>query len=722
MSVSPITAAGQILDTMTDALILLEPDGSIRLSNRATLELLECNEKELNGTQFGALTADKESADNFLEKTMRTGKSINEELIFSTKTGKNIPVLISASVIQDRTKTIVGFVVLARDITERKQLEESIRYHASLVETVSDAIVSSDKDYKIITWNKGAEEIYGWRKEEVIGKNILDILKPVYLNAVIEDMRGSMDRIGYWEGESIQQKKDGTKLNSLDSVSMIKDAQGNNIGAVSVFKDITERKHMEEALKESEERFFKAFRASPDAISIARLSDGIFLEVNDSYLEATGYTREELIGRSADLLNMWANPEQKDRMTQSIRNLVRMRNVEFQFRTKSGEIRTKLISNEFIHLSGVPCFLVVSIDITERKKAETALQQQKELTDRILATTPNAVLVIGADSKIELANLAYCNIFEKSVDGVVGKSISEIMPVPELLQAISKAASLQESHVKCEFKYKVNNRGIVFVANILQMQRGEVQLILNDVTEERERQDRLYLTDRLASVGEMASGIAHELNNPLTSVIGLSGLLVKMDMPEDVKEDMIAIRNEAQRAATIVRNLLTFARRHSQTREFVKVSNIVEDVIRLRSYEQKVNNITITADFSADLPEVLVDYFQIQQVFLNIILNAESAMIDAHGKGTLSIVGREAGKNVVVSFADDGPGIPSEIMGRIFDPFFTTKEVGKGTGLGLSICYGIVTAHGGKIYARSEYGQGATFVVELPVNGGHQVE
>jgi signal transduction histidine kinase len=229
-------------------------------------------------------------------------------------------------------------------------------------------------------------------------------------------------------------------------------------------------------------------------------------------------------------------------------------------------------------------------------------------------------------------------------------------------------------------------------------------------------EEQLIVTDRLASIGELSSGIAHELNNPLTSVIGFSQLLMEGDVPENMKENLATIYEEAQRAAVIVKNLLTFARKHAPVKQRSQVNTAVEGVLKLRSYEQKVNNIEVEKHLAVNLPEIMMDSFQIQQVFLNIIVNAEFAMLEAHQKGKLTITTEVSNSMVKISFGDDGPGISEVNLKRIFDPFFTTKEVGKGTGLGLSICHGIVTEHGGQIYAKSEYGQGTTFIVELPID------
>jgi signal transduction histidine kinase len=190
----------------------------------------------------------------------------------------------------------------------------------------------------------------------------------------------------------------------------------------------------------------------------------------------------------------------------------------------------------------------------------------------------------------------------------------------------------------------------------------------------------------------------------------------RKDTADDVKEDLGLVHGEAQRAAGIVKNLLTFARKHAPVKQLSQINGIIEDVLRLRAYEQKVSNIEVIKQFDPKLPQIMIDHFQIRQVFLNLIINAEYFMTEAHNRGTLTITTKSSDSIVRISFADDGPGISKENLSRIFSPFFTTKEVGKGTGLGLSICHGIVAEHGGSISARSQLGKGTTFVVELPIS------
>jgi signal transduction histidine kinase/sensor domain CHASE-containing protein len=361
----------------------------------------------------------------------------------------------------------------------------------------------------------------------------------------------------------------------------------------------------------------------------------------------------------------------------------------------------------------------INTTIEALEEAQSNTKAQKRLIDRILATTPSAVLVIGDDDRIKLANRAFYSAFEKKDTELETKPISEIVPTKELWPALSEARSGKTLSVRHEFRHRVNGHERMFVANILRMGEDEVLFVLDDVTEERAKQERLHLTDRLASIGEMAAGIAHELNNPLTGVIGLAQLLLDEEMSDGANEDLKLIYNEAQRAAAVVKKLLTFGRQHPIERKAVQINTIVEDVVSLRAYEQKVNNIRVTTQFDDHLPEIVADRFEMQQVFLNIVLNAEQAMIETHKEGTLTIATERVDGKIKVSFSDDGPGISPDSMRKLFSPFFTTKVLGKGTGLGLSICYGIVTSHGGRIYAQSELGKGATFVIELPV-GGHQ--
>ena len=198
-------------------------------------------------------------------------------------------------------------------------------------------------------------------------------------------------------------------------------------------------------------------------------------------------------------------------------------------------------------------------------------------------------------------------------------------------------------------------------------------------------------------MGEMAAGIAHEINNPLTGVIGFSQMLLeKQNVPEDIKEDVRIIADGSQRVADIVKRLLTFARQTKPIKTLANLNELIENTLKLRDYVLKTANIDVVTRFDPELPWSVVDPGQLQQVFLNLIVNAEQAMKEAHGKGTLTITTEKKENNIRISFQDDGPGITKENMGHLFEPFFTTKDVGEGTGLGLSLSRSIILEHGGK--------------------------
>ncbi len=220
----------------------------------------------------------------------------------------------------------------------------------------------------------------------------------------------------------------------------------------------------------------------------------------------------------------------------------------------------------------------------------------------------------------------------------------------------------------------------------------------------------------MAALGHLVSGIAHELNNPLTAIMGYAQLLLSHGLNPDQLAEARKVFEEAERATRIVKNLLYFARENKPERTRVNLNEIVERALALRSYELRIQNIAVECSLSPELPATLADPHQLQQAVLNLLVNAEQALVQSRGRGRIWIRTRAGGTGkIAIEVSDDGPGIPKEIAVRIFEPFFTTKPPGLGTGLGLSIVYGIVHQHDGEVALESRAGGGATFVIELPV-------
>ena len=254
-----------------------------------------------------------------------------------------------------------------------------------------------------------------------------------------------------------------------------------------------------------------------------------------------------------------------------------------------------------------------------------------------------------------------------------------------------------------------------------------VASLMRDVSERkrlemqaRDLYHQLLQAEKMAALGQTISGVAHELNNPLATILTWAERLAKHEVSEETRHGLDTILQQSERAARIVRNLLTFARKRHTTRTMVDLNAVVRETLALRAYDQRVSNISTIEALAAGLPQVFADPHQIQQVLLNLVINAEQAMLAANGRGSLIVrtwydIERDV---VVLEVSDDGPGVPDDVQTKIFDPFFTTKEVGKGTGLGLTVAYAIVQEHGGEIRVTSSPGSGATFTVEVPAGMG----
>lgn len=251
----------------------------------------------------------------------------------------------------------------------------------------------------------------------------------------------------------------------------------------------------------------------------------------------------------------------------------------------------------------------------------------------------------------------------------------------------------------------------------LHTSRAELERAMQQV---KMTQAQLIQSEKLSAVGQFVAGVAHELNNPLTAVVGYSELLQQSAADEKTRGFHDRIAKSAHRCHKIVQNLLSFARQHPPERKRVNLHTALDEVLEIMAYELRTGNVTIIREFAPHLPPILADGHQLQQVFINILSNARQAIEPFERDGRIVIRTWHAGDSVGLSFRDNGPGIRPENLARIFDPFFTTKPVGKGTGLGLSLCYGIIEEHGGKISASSEPGHGATFTIELPIAAANE--
>lgn len=354
-----------------------------------------------------------------------------------------------------------------------------------------------------------------------------------------------------------------------------------------------------------------------------------------------------------------------------------------------------------------------------------SITKAKQAWEATFDSMGDAVSLHDADFNIMRVNAAMARITEMRPEELVGRKCYEVIhgtcepiadcPVREVMRTgRSYSSEITEEYLGRTFRVTINP---------VRDSGGEavgIVHVMKDITERKLLREQLLQSEKMAAVGQLVSGVAHELNNPLTGVLGFSQLLMRKcddSIKQVIGPEVEAIAGEAQRASRIVQNLLSFARKHKAQKTMVDISEAIRTVMDLRAYELNVRNISLEADLDVDLPLIMADMHQIEQVFLNIINNAEQAISESGGPGAIRLATRSDGSRIEVVISDTGTGMTSEVMHRIFEPFFTTKEVGQGTGLGLSICYGIIEEHGGEIRAESQPGAGTTLTVVLPVTG-----
>ncbi|MCJ7777673.1 MAG: PAS domain S-box protein [Sedimentisphaerales bacterium] len=708
-----------LLEYAPHATVVLNADTSVKYVNPAWEHTNGWTLEEVVGVKAPYPWWPDEVKESFMEPFKETMKQAggNSEIFAQKKNGELYWIAMNWVSVKNNGE-LAYMIINSVDITERKKIEAALKeseekFSKAFSSSPTPVCIVAVKEGTFLDVNESFLHFSGYSREEVIGYT------PVEL--------------ALWVGEDDEKKmgkslKETGRVDRLEIRSRMKSgeiraglfsAEEIEIGGVKcitlVITDITERKKAQEALLESEEKFSKAFQASPSSISISRMSDGKFIEINDTFLRNKGYTREEVIGHTSGELNLFVNKEDHSKIRAALKKQGKFTNREVQYRTKSGQIRLGLMSAELINIGDDPCIIIITTDITEQKEVEVKLQAHQKLIDSILANTPQGVLVIDKDNRVLLANKALQDIFHFNSQKLNNKLLKEIFPTDHYFNLHKAVKSNDTEKHSVEFRYPMEELEKIIYCMAVKMDGERTLLTFSDISREREEEEKLYLTDRLASLGEMAAGLAHELNNPLTGILALSQLLKRSNLPAENKEDIECIHSEAKRAADIVKNVLLFARNKTSEDLPSSPNEVIKDVLRLREYEEKINNINVVTNLEENLPEITLEKVQLQQVFLNMISNAEAAIKDMKSYGTITITTQRVNNHVNIMVSDNGCGIKKQILPMIFDPFFTTKEIGKGTGLGLSICYSIIVKHGGKISVKSQVNEGTTFTIRMPI-------
>lgn len=602
-----------------------------------------------------------------------------------------------------------------------KQLEkllevvaQSQRGYRELIDSLDTVILGMSLQGKVHTINRAGIELLQLPFAEVTGHNLEDFLaEPTRVDA--EEALGRFLQRRHWSGVlKVQLKREDTARYFDCLCHPILD-EGEVIGVSVLAEDITLR-------REREMRFTALFETLQEGIYFST-PEGQLIDCNEALVRMLGYESKEELLRTP-VVEHYLDPEQRARERREMEKSAAVRQHEINLKKRDGStIRVLDSARTVFDEAGRPLrYQGALIDVTALRTVETRLREEEEFRRRLVDNFPDLILVFDKEGKYKFVSPKIRELLGYSPEDFVGRSlISEHTPAALDLQRMFHAivagkqtfesAEYNAQHRDGTWRVLRATAGPVFDA---EGAPAGVVMSVRDMTESKAIEQQLIQNERLAAMGQMIDGFAHELNNPLTAILGALELLETTSPDPAAAKRYELVRQQARRAAEVVQNLLFFSRPPAPGKAPLNVSELVQRSLALHEHSLKLNGVSI--DFLPDLslPSVVGDPHQLMQVFLNLIINAEQAIREVRPRGTLRVrMGRKSNR-VWISFQDDGPGIPAGQMDKIFDPFFTTKRPGRGTGLGLSVSLAILKKYDGNIEVQSASEGGAVFTVTLP--------
>jgi PAS domain S-box-containing protein len=595
-----------------------------------------------------------------------------------------------------------------------QRLEQANRHWEEMFDAISDFIVVHEEGGDILRVNRSLAQFIGVQPDQLIGVNMRDLLS---LAADVHPSGCPFCRHGGDVEEFPQVVLERTYLVSTSRLHVGEEA-GSTQGreTIHVLKDVTDR-------QEAERRYRELFDNIQEGLYFTT-PDGRFIEVNEALVRMLGYeNREELL--EVDIAReLYFDSADHAAFCAKLGDGGMLRNHEETLRRKDGTPVYTMQNVFAVRDAGgrVLQHRGLMTDISGIKSFQTELQRERDFNSKILNNTQSLILVVDTAGRISYANRRWADL-NYQLHQLLGRPMFELAaPAKRVLFQEAVTAALQGQLVdNLEVPIlRADGRVGQFSVNLSPMRDEQggltsIVAVMTDITDAAMLQAKLMHAEKMAAVGQLVSGVAHEVNNPLTAILGFADLLMENpEIPDSARKDLRVILQEAQRTKQIVQNLLSFARQMPPQRKPVQLNAILLRTVQLRAYDLNSHGIEVVERLSENLPDVVGDALQLQQVFLNILNNAYDAVRETERPARIEIASSLTANSVEVAFRDNGNGVVSPE--RIFDPFFTTKEVGKGTGLGLSICYGIVREHGGEILCQNNTsGPGATFIVRLPL-------
>jgi PAS domain S-box-containing protein len=603
---------------------------------------------------------------------------------------------------------------------------------AGVEEAAPEGICAMDSDFVITMVNQRLIEMTGYGREELLGRAVDIFMFPE--NLAEHTQRISRRSQGSPEQYEIRlRRKDGSELWAMVAAIPLWDAAGVFAGSYAMLTDITERKRAEQAVLASEAKFATVFDHAPLLLTISRLEDGVYLDVNRRFLEVSGLEREEVIGRTSVELG-WISAAERERLAAEIKAQGRVKGMELVLAAKDGRAVTCLYYGEIIDVKGQPRLLSIAQDISERVVMEKALRASEERFRQLYDDAPIAYQSLDPDGLLIQVNQAWLAALGYTREEVVGRWFGFFLH-PDLIAHFEKnfPCFKEAGQIRgVEFRMRRKDGSTLLAAFdgvIAYDEAGRMlrsHCVFADISERRRLEEQLRQSQKMEALGTLAGGIAHDFNNILGAVLGFAELAQEaVAEGENPREELAEIIAAAERARNLVRRILTFSRKVEADLRPLRLNQVLTQVLPMleRALPRMVG---IELALEPKLGLVNADPGQVSQILLNLAGNAADAMPES---GRLLIetanllLGEaerrdypeaEPGPYVLLRVSDTGAGMDAQTLERIFEPFFTTKEVSKGTGLGLSTVHGIVKAHRGHLRCESSPGQGTRFTILLP--------
>ena len=617
-------------------------------------------------------------------------------------------------------------------------LRESEERYRLLADNVTDVIWIRDMNLGFTYISPSVTKMTGYTVEEAMALTLedaytqvsIEIARNVFAEELAIEKTGNADPFRTLTLELEGFCKDGSTIWTEANISFVRDQTGQPIGILGVSRDISKRKRAEQSLLESEERYRSILEAVPDSIAITRVEDGRYLQVNEAFCQMRGYSREEVLGRTQLDLNLYVNKEDREHLIKILKEKGEINGFEVQYRKKDGATIDTLLSARPLEYAKDDCLLAVVTDVSKLKRAQDAFRESEEKY-RLLVENANDAIFIIQDQKVKFPNPKAIEMGRNLAVDLEGVPFLDYIHPEDRQMVIERHSKrLKGEKVPNTYSFRLMNRdgGELWAelnAVLINWEGKPATLnFLRDITLQQQLEAQIQQIRRLEALGTLAGGIAHDFNNLLMGIQGRTSLMMMTtDFSHLHYEDLKGIEDIVKSGVDLTKQLLGFGRKGKYEVKPTDLNKLVHTSSQMFGRTKK--EIKIHAKYQKNIWAAEVDRGQIEQVLLNLYVNAWQAMpgggelylqtenvtLDESYSNSYEI---KPGRYVKISVTDTGMGMDEATKERIFEPFFTTKQMGRGMGLGLASAYGIVKNHEGILNVYSERGKGTTFNICLP--------